>query len=194
MEGKKYDSGKLRYDLIPPELDAAVATVLTYGAVKYHDRNWEAGMLWSRPYAAMRRHMDMWWAGEVCDQETGMPHLWHAACCIAFLIGYEERATGEDDRPKDRVAPEPMRMEHFTDMLAEAMDRLKEPGEHPIFKSDRIRGGVQAPTIEQEVEDEDILREAAKPFAPPGLRGPVYTRPKPNFGPAAEDGEGEVDE
>jgi hypothetical protein len=99
-EGLKFDNGKARYDLVPPEIEEAIAKVLTFGAAKYGDRNWELGMKWGRPYAALRRHMAAWWSGEHKDPETGMPHTWHAACCIAFLVAFEARGSGTDDRPK----------------------------------------------------------------------------------------------
>lgn len=98
-EGRKDDSEKLRMELLPPELLTAVADILTFGAKKYDDRNWEKGMAWSRPYAALLRHMLAWWSGEEHDPETGRSHLWHAGCCIAFLIAYEQRQIGKDDRP-----------------------------------------------------------------------------------------------
>ena len=72
--------------------------VLTFGADKYGERNWELGMSWGRPFAALMRHMWAWWQGEARDPETGMSHLWHAGCCIAFLIAYEQRRIGTDDR------------------------------------------------------------------------------------------------
>ena len=99
VSGRKDDAGKARHDLIPPELPDAVAQVLAFGAAKYGERNWERGMIWGRPFAALMRHMWSWWRGVKCDHETGMPHLWHAACCIAFLIAYENRNVGIDDRP-----------------------------------------------------------------------------------------------
>ncbi len=99
-EGRKDDADKPRYDLIPPEMPEAVARVLAFGARKYAPRNWEKGMKWGRPFAALMRHMWAWWRGEKLDPETGMSHLWHAACCITFLIAYEARNVGEDDRPK----------------------------------------------------------------------------------------------
>lgn len=97
--GRKDDQDKLRYDLIPPELLESVADILTFGAKKYGPRNWEKGMTWGRPFAALMRHMWAWWRGEQTDPETGKSHLWHAACCIAFLIAFEARGTGQDDRP-----------------------------------------------------------------------------------------------
>lgn len=101
-EGQKFDSDKLRYELLPPELLEEVARVLTFGAHKYSARNWELGMAWSRPFAALMRHMWAWWRGEEKDPETGYSHLSHAACCIAFLVSYEARNVGTDDRPKEK--------------------------------------------------------------------------------------------
>lgn len=99
VEGKKFDQDKARYDLIPPEIEEAIAKVLTFGAAKYGPRNWELGMKWGRPYAALRRHMAAWWSGEDTDPETGMPHTWHASCCLAFIVAFEARGIGTDDRP-----------------------------------------------------------------------------------------------
>lgn len=98
-EGVKFDADKPRMDLLPSEFLTGTAEVLTFGAGKYGERNWEMGMKWGRPFAALMRHMWAWWRGESTDPETGMSHLKHAACCIAFLMAYEERRVGTDDRP-----------------------------------------------------------------------------------------------
>lgn len=108
-EGRKDDSDKVAMDLIPPELLFAVGDILSFGAVKYGRHNWAQGMNWSRVFGALMRHMWAWYGGALptkksflfgdLDAETGKSHLWHAGCCIAFLIAYEERATGTDDRP-----------------------------------------------------------------------------------------------
>ena len=97
-DGKKDDGGKARMDLIPPEALFALAAVLGFGASKYAPRNWEKGMSWGRVFAALMRHMWAWWRGEKKDPETGFSHLWHALACISFLVAFEERSTGTDDR------------------------------------------------------------------------------------------------
>ena len=89
--GVKFDTDKPRYDLIPPELLDGVAKVLTFGAAKYGDRNWEQGIDSGRVFAALMRHMWAWWRGERDDPESGMSHLYHAACNVAFLIAFESR-------------------------------------------------------------------------------------------------------
>lgn len=98
--GWKADTGKVRMDLLPPEFLLGTAKVLDFGAQKYGDRNWEQGLAWSRVFAALERHMWAWWGGENKDAETGLSHLHHASCCLAFLSAYEARSTGTDDRPR----------------------------------------------------------------------------------------------
>lgn len=101
-EGRKDDMGKVRYDLLPPELLEETANILTFGAVKYEDRNWENGINYSRVFGALMRHLWSWWNPYVpdTDEETGYSHLAHASCCLAFLISYEKRGMrGFDDRP-----------------------------------------------------------------------------------------------
>lgn len=108
QEGVKFDEGKERIELIAPEYIFATSRILTFGAEKYEDRNWEKGMKWSRCFGAMMRHMWAWWGGKgpstksflfgELDSETGFSHLWHASCCLMFLVAYEERGVGEDDR------------------------------------------------------------------------------------------------
>jgi hypothetical protein len=99
-EGVKNDQDKLPWYLLPSDAVDDVLEVLQYGATKYGDRNWERGMSWSRPFSALMRHMWSWWRGETYDQESGKPHLAHAACCVLFLLAYERRGVGVDDRVK----------------------------------------------------------------------------------------------
>ena len=98
QEGKKFDEDKIRMELIPPELLTEVGKILTFGSKKYGDRNWEKGMDWGRVYGALQRHLNAYWSGQDKDEETGESHLAHAACCIAFLVTYEQRQIGTDTR------------------------------------------------------------------------------------------------
>jgi hypothetical protein len=85
-EGRKDDAGKTRWDLVPWEVMDEVARVLTKGAAKYGDDNWELVPDWGRRYfAATLRHLMAWQRGESLDQETGEAHLAHAICCLLFL-------------------------------------------------------------------------------------------------------------
>jgi hypothetical protein len=107
-EGAKYDDGKIRYDLLPPEAIHEIARVLTFGANKYAPRNWEKGISYGRVFGALMRHMWSWWRGEKLDPETHISHLAHAGCCLFFLLTYEARnMKGFDDRV---IQTEPIRV------------------------------------------------------------------------------------
>jgi hypothetical protein len=98
--GIKHDEGKPKYALLPWDAIEEVVKVLTYGENKYTPRNWEKGMSWSRPFSAAMRHLAAFWQrGEEMDPETGLSHLAHACCCVLFLLSYQLRWIGEDDRP-----------------------------------------------------------------------------------------------
>ena len=63
-QGRKYDGGKLRYDLVPTLALEEVVKVITKGAEKYDDDNWKnvpEGR--RRYYAASMRHTQEWKKG-----------------------------------------------------------------------------------------------------------------------------------
>lgn len=85
-EGRKFDTDKLRYDLLEPEFVEGIVEILTMGAVKYTDNNWRhVKPFKDRYYAALMRHIQAWRKGELVDPESGKSHLFHAACCLYFL-------------------------------------------------------------------------------------------------------------
>ena len=98
-DGRKDDQGKEPWHLAPWDAFRAIVEVMRFGADKYAPRDWEGGMAWSRLFAALQRHLTAWWEGDGKDPETGMSHLWHAGCCVVFLIAFEIRHIGTDDRP-----------------------------------------------------------------------------------------------
>lgn len=97
-KGKRFNKGKNRLDLVPVSLTEEVGKVLTYGATKYDADNWRRGMSWSSVYASMQRHINKWREGDEIDEESGLSHLSHIACNVAFLIEYEKICPEYDDR------------------------------------------------------------------------------------------------
>lgn len=86
----KADAGKPRPTLVPVSLIEAVTAIRMYGNAKYHDpENWRQ-VEPQRYRDALYRHWLAYLKGEKCDQESGLPHLWHLACNAAFLIEMEE--------------------------------------------------------------------------------------------------------
>lgn len=96
--GLRFDDGKPRYDLIPPEAIEELARVYTVGAKKYAPRNWERGMSWGRVFGSLMRHCWKFWRGEAIDEETGCHHMALAAWNCFALFTYDRRQIGEDDR------------------------------------------------------------------------------------------------
>jgi uncharacterized HAD superfamily protein len=102
-----------RFDLIPAEPMWKLAELYGQGAKKYSDRNWERGYEWSKSYAAMQRHLNLFWQGidndeheescaADCVTHTGLPHLvcaqWHCMALLEFGRTHPEF----DDRVKTR--------------------------------------------------------------------------------------------
>lgn len=83
----KADAGKPRPSLVPPALVRGVAAVREYGCAKYHDpENWrkvEPQRYWD---AALRHALAAWDDYTARDEESGLPHIWHMACNLAFLM------------------------------------------------------------------------------------------------------------
>jgi hypothetical protein len=98
-EGLRFNSGKARHDLVPAFAQDQYAKVLTKGAEKYAERNWEKGMKWSKVLASLKRHIAAIERGEDFDSETGLLHAAHVMCNAAFLTEYYKIYPQGDDRP-----------------------------------------------------------------------------------------------
>jgi len=86
----KADAGKLELRLVPREIIRNIAAVRMYGNAKYGDpENWRT-VDPERYRDALFRHLLAYLddPGGV-DEESGLPHLWHLACNVAFLCEIE---------------------------------------------------------------------------------------------------------
>lgn len=98
-DGLKHDGGKARLDLVPPEIIEAVGKVMTFGAQKYGENSYKQ-VDPKRYRAALMRHICKWLKNpHGIDTDSGLPHLWHVACNVAFLLELDKG--GEDDEPKE---------------------------------------------------------------------------------------------
>lgn len=87
MPGTKHDDGKIRWDLMPFDALDQVALVLTLGAAKYGDRNWEDDALSrDRLVASAFRHLSAHQQGDWLDQEWQTLHLAHAATASLMAL------------------------------------------------------------------------------------------------------------
>ena len=103
-KGMKYDNQKTRWELMPYDALDEVADVLTFGAQKYADRNWEKGINYSRVLGAAARHISAFHQGVREDEETGLHPLAHAACEILFALAFEKRGMTQFDDLREEGA------------------------------------------------------------------------------------------
>ena len=103
--GIRFDNGKNRLDLIPPEWEWELGRVLTFGASKYADRNWERGMDWSRIAGSAKRHFNKFLRGEQIDEESQCHHLALMAWNALALMSYDLRGLGTDNLNRGQWEP-----------------------------------------------------------------------------------------
>lgn len=89
----KADNGKPRLTLVPRQIIFDIAKVREYGNEKYGDPdNWKTVEKERYRNAAYRHFMAYLDNPHGVDEESGLPHLSHLACNIAFLCELEKRA------------------------------------------------------------------------------------------------------
>ena len=101
-QGRKYDGGKLRYDLIPVLALEETAKVVTKGAEKYDDENWKLVPEGRRRYlSAAMRHIQQWRKGEIYDEEMGTHHIANAISNLMFILEKELQGWKDSSEEKD---------------------------------------------------------------------------------------------
>lgn len=111
--GARFDTGKTRVDLIPPEVLMELGEIYRMGAEKYDASNWRKGMKWSKVYAPLLRHLFKAWIGkEDNDPESGRPHIYHAVWNVVALAFYMTR-------PEYAKFDDRQDMRNFVDMSEE---------------------------------------------------------------------------
>lgn len=92
----KQDDGKPQLTLVPTGIITAVEKVRAYGNAKYHSPdNWkqvESQRFWD---ATVRHIVAAWDDYTAIDPESGLPHIYHAMCNLAFLA---ERMEKKDEK------------------------------------------------------------------------------------------------
>lgn len=88
----KADKGKPKLSLVPTEIINCIAKVRMFGVEKYHNPdNWRK-VEKERYIDALYRHLLKYIDdNNSVDEESGLPHLWHIACNVAFLCEMERK-------------------------------------------------------------------------------------------------------
>jgi hypothetical protein len=102
-DGRKDDTGKTRWSLLPLAAVEIVAKVMMYGAQKYGDYNWHRLVNAAERFdEAAMRHTVAHLNGEYLDPESGLPHWAHAAASL-MMSGWHtmDAERGNDSRAQD---------------------------------------------------------------------------------------------
>ena len=87
----KADNGKEQLTLVPRQIIHDIAAVRMYGNEKYGDpENWRTVEIERYRDATFRHWLSYLDDPQGVDEESGLPHLWHLACNIAFLCEMED--------------------------------------------------------------------------------------------------------
>jgi hypothetical protein len=86
----KADAGKLKLTLVPQQIIKDIARVRMFGCEKYHDpENWKRVEKQRYRESSYRHFLAYLDNPQGVDEESGLPHLAHLACNIAFLCEME---------------------------------------------------------------------------------------------------------
>ena len=88
----KADAGKPQLTLVPRQIIFDIARVREYGLQKYgKSESWKAVEIERYRDATFRHFMAYLDNPQGVDAESGLPHLWHLACNVAFLCELEKK-------------------------------------------------------------------------------------------------------
>lgn len=138
-EALRHNEGKNRLDLVPPILEEEVGKVMTFGAQKYEPYNWARGMKWSKCIASAKRHLAAFEKGEDFDPESGLKHLAHLGCNVAFLLDYMKHHPELDDRQHTYLRPKRIGLdidEVLADCVGALMSRCPEYKDRSVYWKD----------------------------------------------------------
>lgn len=97
----KADNGKPRVTLVPLQIIRDIARVREFGLQKYKEKESWKSVEPERYRDALLRHCMLYIEDPFgLDEESGLPHLWHLACNVAFLC---ELQKGQYKEPKIEV-------------------------------------------------------------------------------------------
>lgn len=98
-EGTKFDSGKLRWDLIPFDCLEEVVDIYGRGAEVHGDNNWQkVDRGPERYFAALMRHLVAYRRGEEFDAPWHTRHLAHVVWNALALLWFQTHPRAEEKK------------------------------------------------------------------------------------------------
>ena len=98
----KADAGKPDLTLVPTQIIYEIEKIRSYGTAKYGERdNWKKVSIDRYWQATLRHILQAWDDVGATDHESGLLHISHAACNIAFIL---ELMKDDNDGMKEKSA------------------------------------------------------------------------------------------
>lgn len=167
QQGRKFDGGKLRYDLVPVLAYEEVTKVLTAGSLKYDDNNWQKVPKGRQRYlAAALRHIQDYRKGNVIDDGeggTGTHTLANAITDLMFILEKDLQGWPDEDEPRDTLPfpVEPMKIDLGILPLAELRVPLAVTNDNLPWYPDDSGDWVEVPddsyVIPFELNHDDLI-------------------------------------
>lgn len=90
-QSAKADNGKPKLSLVPTEIINCIAKCREFGTAKYHNPdNWKDVEKERYIDAAYRHWIKYVEDNNSVDEESGLPHLYHCCCNLAFLCEFDK--------------------------------------------------------------------------------------------------------
>ncbi len=84
-KGKRDNTGKVKWSLLPDNTLIPMIRVLEFGAIKYAPHNWKKGLPVTEICESLKRHLISFMEGEDIDQESLQEHIGHIQANAMFL-------------------------------------------------------------------------------------------------------------
>jgi len=98
MSAARYNTGKLRWDLVDWEGIEEMLKVLEFGANKYAANNWQKGLHKKEILESTQRHLIKLFQDEEVDQESQLHHAGHIMCNMMFYLYHDRHSSFVSER------------------------------------------------------------------------------------------------
>lgn len=103
MSTTKDKLNKPKISLAEPDILSAISYIREYGDIKYFPGAWHDVNPFDALDAFGRHTIELLKNPHSLDEESGFPHLWHAACNIAHMIAVWNPLFLENESVKDAI-------------------------------------------------------------------------------------------
>lgn len=90
-KSQRFNVGKIKWTLVHFKSISGLARVLEFGAKKYSKDNWKIGLDKEEILDSLTRHLAALIDGEICDEESLLPHIDHIMANAMFYSYFQNK-------------------------------------------------------------------------------------------------------